>query len=250
MPRRTLQLDGTEHDISNLVMQPIRHRMYPIARLLTSHDVEDIGRIGTTSPPRITPQERLSATVGHMRLGRLVSPVPPVPPPPLLVMEKTATQLQYKKENKCDTLGHIRLAHLLSLAPPPPPLPPLPLVIEKTEPQQYKQEDTALESSVICDDYIKVSDGLILPLCSAKETIRALGEKRIARYVCLFCSQVVGCMETAHYVLCPQCRCIMRTGIGNGEGYVGLGFCYEKYLPTLRMTGEVVAGVTTAAACI
>ena len=188
MSRRMLLLDGKEHDISNLAMRPTPLcSMYPNARLLMKHDVENIvGRRASpecpNSPPRTTAQERLS-----------------------------------------DTLSHMRSAQLLPLAPPQ-------LVVEKTPEPQYKQKNTDLENPTTCDDYIKVSEGLILPLCSAEETRRALMEKRVDRHICLRCSQVVGCMDTARYVLCPRCRCIMRTGVGNREGYVALGFCYEKYL--------------------
>ena len=83
MSRRMLLLDGKEHDISNLAMRPIPLRsMYPNARLQMNHDVENIvGQRATTksptSPPRTTPQKRLSDTISNMRSAQLLPLAPP-----------------------------------------------------------------------------------------------------------------------------------------------------------------------------
>jgi hypothetical protein len=76
-------------------------------------------------------------------------------------------------------------------------------------------------------DWVFVSKDLRLPLWGTSRTIEALKEQKITRHVCLSCSSVLGCIDTAHYILCPQCRCIMATGMTTGESGVGLGFYYD-----------------------
>lgn len=78
-----------------------------------------------------------------------------------------------------------------------------------------------------------------------------LEELNVARHECWNCRMVLGCIDTAHYVICPTCRCVMLTAVSdNGSGTqtfdqdhatpassasateepcVGLVFCYNEY---------------------
>lgn len=105
---------------------------------------------------------------------------------------------------------------------------------EETNTKKKKKSKT-IDSKTIDEEesctsemqWIHVAPGLSLPVLGSGETIRALTKNRIARHSCWSCEADLGCVKTAHFVLCPHCRCIMPTGQETGQACVGLGFSYN-----------------------
>lgn len=109
---------------------------------------------------------------------------------------------------------------------------------EETKTKKKEKKSKDIDSKTIDEDepytadkadmqWIHVAPGLSLPVLGSGETIRALTKNRIARHSCWSCEADLGCVKTAHFVLCPHCRCIMPTGQETGQACVGLGFSYN-----------------------
>ena len=84
-------------------------------------------------------------------------------------------------------------------------------------------------------DYIQVAPNLRLRLKGSIDTTLAIKERRIARHVCMNCRMTIGCIDSAHYVICPYCRCVLPTGLesfnnNNSNSYQEQFAVYGPYL--------------------
>ena len=92
-------------------------------------------------------------------------------------------------------------------------------------------------------EIVQVARDLRLPVRGSMDTILALKEPQVARHECWSCHVVLGCIDTAHCIMCPFCRCVMPNAVANGssrthqynhdhaaadEPCVGMGFCCNQ----------------------
>jgi hypothetical protein len=270
--RRTLKVGDITHDISNLLIQKEdvrgtdllrRAHLYPsVQSLLLLVDQAD-AEASTTTPASSSPQHEESSRIVHeeaeeeehrMIQGKNVNQehelsktssrtrkssskkkskksrknrglaIAPPPRQPSMYSNKIKKQSSNKSDavERFDEIDPSRIQYrqqpLLNAQEP--------VVEEEQEVKEHKQ----------FDDWVNVTPELKLPLYNSKAAIRALKKKQIARHECWSCASVLGCMDTAHYVLCPNCRCIMPTAttkknnqVAGEQQYVGLGFLYNLY---------------------
>jgi hypothetical protein len=76
---------------------------------------------------------------------------------------------------------------------------------------------------------IEISPGVHARLRGADETWKAIKNDYYMPAECICCESTIFCIQDADYVLCPDCRVVIRMeGLSSrGMGGVGLGFKYE-----------------------
>jgi hypothetical protein len=80
---------------------------------------------------------------------------------------------------------------------------------------------------------IEVSPGEYLQLHGSEETIQAMNEERMKYATCLTCAGQLVCIDSAHLVLCPDCRTLSPASPNSlrrlHSPAVGLGMRAEEY---------------------
>jgi hypothetical protein len=66
-------------------------------------------------------------------------------------------------------------------------------------------------------EFVQLPHDLRLPLRGSMDTILALKEHGVTRHECWSCRVVLGCIDTAQYIICPFCRCVMPTAVGDNS---------------------------------
>jgi hypothetical protein len=77
---------------------------------------------------------------------------------------------------------------------------------------------------------IEISPGVHVRLRGADETWKAIEHDYYMPAECICCESTVFCIQDADYVLCPDCRVVIRLGGSSSRGIgggVSLGFKYE-----------------------